>query len=55
VATKIARTAKRLGLTRFNMKYSSGTLPHDALMRSIELFGTQVAPRVRDLVAATRT
>ena len=32
------------------MKYSNGTLPHDKLLRSIELFGTKVAPRVRELM-----
>ena len=50
VAQKIASTVKLLGLSRFSMKYSSGTLPHDKLMKSIELFGTKVAPRVRELV-----
>ena len=50
VAAKIANTARLLDLSRFNMKYSNGTLPHDKLMRSIELFGTKVAPRVRDLL-----
>jgi len=50
VAAKIARTVTALGLTRFDMKYSNGTLPHDKLMTSIELFGTQVGPRVRDLL-----
>jgi len=49
VAAKIANTARQLDLSRFNMKYSNGTLPHDKLMRSIELFGTNVAPRVREL------
>jgi hypothetical protein len=29
------------------MKYSAGTLPHDNLMASIELYGTRVAPLVR--------
>jgi probable LLM family oxidoreductase len=48
VAAKIAGTVRLLGLSRFNMKYSSGTLPHDALMKSIELFGTRVATRVRE-------
>ena len=48
VATKIANTARLLDLSRFNLKYSNGTLPHDQLMRSIELFGTQVVPRVRE-------
>jgi probable LLM family oxidoreductase len=51
VATKIAATSKALGLSRFDMKYSHGTLPHDKLMRSIELYGTQVIPRVAELLA----
>ena len=54
VAAKIARTAGTLGLSRFNMKYSSGTLPHAKLVRSIELFGSRVMPRVRELVAAAQ-
>lgn len=52
VAAKIARAVKLLGLSRFDLKYSNGTLPHDRLMASIELFGTQVAPQVREAVAA---
>jgi alkanesulfonate monooxygenase SsuD/methylene tetrahydromethanopterin reductase-like flavin-dependent oxidoreductase (luciferase family) len=52
VARKIATTAGALGLTRFDMKYSSGTLAHDRLMRSIELYGREVIPRVRELIAA---
>lgn len=48
VAAKIARTVTALGLSRFDMKYSAGTLPHAALLTSIELFGTRVAPMVRD-------
>ncbi len=52
VAKKIASTATALGLTRFDMKYSAGTLAHDKLMRSIELYGREVVPRVRELVAA---
>jgi probable LLM family oxidoreductase len=51
VATKIAATVRALGLARFDMKYSNGALPHDALMASIELYGTQVLPRVRALLA----
>jgi len=50
VAAKIARTIKRLSLSRFDMKYSAGTLPHDRMMASIELFGTKVIPRVKELV-----
>jgi probable LLM family oxidoreductase len=51
VAAKIAKTVKQLKLSRFDMKYSSGTLPHDKLMTSIELFGTKVMPKVRELVS----
>lgn len=50
VATKIVNTVKTLGLNRFDMKYSSGTLPHEKLTTSIELFGTKVGPRVRELL-----
>ena len=48
VASKIVQTARTLGLSRFNLKYSAGTLPHASLMTSIRLIGTEVAPRVRD-------
>ncbi|MCU1525172.1 MAG: class flavin-dependent oxidoreductase [Microbacteriaceae bacterium] len=51
VAQKIAKTAKTLGLDRFDLKYSNGTLSHEKLMKSIELYGTVVAPRVRELLA----
>ena len=50
VAEKIVQTARVLGLSRFNLKYSTGTLPHDALMASIALIGTEVAPRVREMM-----
>lgn len=51
VARKIADTVKALGLGRFEMKYSSGPMPHDAQMRSIELYGTRVMPMVRDMLS----
>jgi probable LLM family oxidoreductase len=51
VASKIAATARLLGLTRFDLKYSSGPMPHATLMRSIELYGTRVAPLVREMLA----
>lgn len=52
VATKIIATVKALGLSRFDLKYSHGTLPHAAMTTSLELLGTQVAPRVREAAAA---
>jgi alkanesulfonate monooxygenase SsuD/methylene tetrahydromethanopterin reductase-like flavin-dependent oxidoreductase (luciferase family) len=51
VAAKIVRTARALGLSRFDLKYSAGTLPHASLMKSIELIGTEVAPRVKETLA----
>ncbi len=51
VATKIAAVARAFGLARFDLKYSTGTLPHDKMMRCIEMYGTEVAPRVRQLLA----
>ncbi len=51
VAAKIAATARTLQLHRFDMKYSAGQLPHDLLLQSIELYGTGVIPRVRELLA----
>ena len=53
VARKIAATARTLGASRFDLKYSAGTLPHDAMLRSIDLYATEVAPRVHELLAAT--
>lgn len=51
VAQKIAATARTLKLSRFDLKYSNGPMPHEQMMRSIELIGTQVAPRVHELLA----
>jgi probable LLM family oxidoreductase len=52
VAEKIVRVAAGLGLARFDMKVSSGTLPHESIMQSIELYGGKVAPMVRAELAA---
>jgi probable LLM family oxidoreductase len=38
--------------TRFLLQMDTGVVPHDKLMRSIELFGTHVAPAVRKAVAS---
>jgi len=48
VATKIIRTVKTLGLSRFDLKYSNGALPHAVMTNSLEFLGTRVAPRVRE-------
>lgn len=51
VAKKLARSIHGLGIQRFDLKYSLGTLPHESLMTSIKLYGEQVVPRVKELVA----
>jgi alkanesulfonate monooxygenase SsuD/methylene tetrahydromethanopterin reductase-like flavin-dependent oxidoreductase (luciferase family) len=51
VARKIATTVRALGASRFDLKYSNGTLRHELMLRSIELYGREVSPRVRRLLA----
>jgi alkanesulfonate monooxygenase SsuD/methylene tetrahydromethanopterin reductase-like flavin-dependent oxidoreductase (luciferase family) len=51
VARKIVATVKALGVTRFDMKYSAGTLSHDKIMRCIDLYGTKVIPLAREMLA----
>ena len=51
VARKIATTVKVLGLSRFQLKYSAGPLPHEAMLGCIRLYGEKVAPLVRDMLA----
>jgi probable LLM family oxidoreductase len=50
VARKIAATATLLGLSRFDLKYSAGRLPHPLMMHSIELYGSKVIPLVREML-----
>jgi probable LLM family oxidoreductase len=52
VANRIATTMKTLGLTRFDLLYAVGRIPHNRRMATIELYGREVIPRVRDLLAA---
>ncbi|MGE3245681.1 MAG: LLM class flavin-dependent oxidoreductase [Beijerinckiaceae bacterium] len=51
VARRITKTATTLGLSRFDMKYSAGHLPHAKIMRCIELYGRKVIPLVHDMMA----
>ena len=51
VAKKIARAIKVLGVGRFDMVYGQGPLAASARLRMIELYGTKVIPRVRELLA----
>ncbi len=47
VARKILHWRDVLGISRFMLHISVGTLPHEQVLRSIELLGTEVAPLVR--------
>lgn len=51
VARKIAKTVKTLGIQRFDMKYSTGPVPHSDLMECIRLYGEKVIPMVQDMLA----
>ncbi len=51
VARRIAATAKMLGASRFDLKYSAGMLAHEKLMQCITLYGSKVIPLVREMLA----
>ncbi|MDQ0228980.1 LLM class flavin-dependent oxidoreductase [Metabacillus malikii] len=51
VADKIIHLRKNVGITRFMLHVPVGTMPHDDVMRAIELLGKEVAPLVREEVA----
>jgi alkanesulfonate monooxygenase SsuD/methylene tetrahydromethanopterin reductase-like flavin-dependent oxidoreductase (luciferase family) len=51
VARKIASTLRALDATRFDLKYGMPGLTHDQLMTNIGLYGTEVIPRVRELLS----
>jgi probable LLM family oxidoreductase len=51
VAAKIAWVIRLLGLSRFDLAYATGRVPHEQKMATIELYGREVIPRVRELLA----
>ncbi|MBC6470100.1 LLM class flavin-dependent oxidoreductase [Actinomadura alba] len=56
VANKISHAIRALDAGRFDMIYSAaGTVSTTARLRSVELYGTQVIPRVRELLAEQPT
>jgi probable LLM family oxidoreductase len=52
VIDKILYEHELFGLQRFLLQLSVGPMPHDRVMRAIELLGTEVAPAVRRATAA---
>ena len=51
VAEKIIHLRKNVGITRFMLHCPVGTMPHEDVMKSIELLGKEVAPLVREEIA----
>jgi alkanesulfonate monooxygenase SsuD/methylene tetrahydromethanopterin reductase-like flavin-dependent oxidoreductase (luciferase family) len=48
VAEKIVAQHALFGHDRFLAQMTVGPMPHEQTLRSIELFATEVAPRVRE-------
>lgn len=51
VAQKIAKAMKAVGATRFDLVYGSGPVPASVRLHMVELYGKEVVPRVRELLA----
>ncbi|WEX86033.1 LLM class flavin-dependent oxidoreductase [Sinorhizobium garamanticum] len=54
VAEKIVAHQKLFRNDRFLLQMAIGLMPHDQIMRGIELYGTKVAPLVREMLAEER-
>ena len=54
VANRIATVIETLSLSRFDLHYAIGRVPHEQRMAMIELYGREVIPRVRELLASRR-
>jgi probable LLM family oxidoreductase len=51
---KILRMHEMFGLTRFSAHMDVGGPSHQSLMKSIEIFGTKIAPKVREALAVRK-
>jgi probable LLM family oxidoreductase len=51
VAEKIISLRKNVGITRFMLHVPVGSMPHEDVMKAIELLGKEVAPKVRKEIA----
>lgn len=51
VAQKIAKSIKTLGVNRFDLVYGGGPMPASARRHMVELYGTKVIPRVREILS----
>jgi probable LLM family oxidoreductase len=51
VAKKIVHAIESVGAIRFDLKYVTGPTPHELAMKSIELYATEVVPRVKAMLS----
>jgi probable LLM family oxidoreductase len=51
VARKMAKAIQTVGVGRFDLIYTAGSIPASARMRAVELFGAKVLPMTRDILA----
>jgi alkanesulfonate monooxygenase SsuD/methylene tetrahydromethanopterin reductase-like flavin-dependent oxidoreductase (luciferase family) len=52
VATKLAKYIRLLGLQRFDLAYATGRVPFEQRLTTIELYGREVIPMVREMLRA---
>lgn len=50
VARRLAETIALMDVDRFDLVYAPGAVPHEVRMRNIELYGTEVIPRIKHLL-----
>ncbi|MFI6291442.1 LLM class flavin-dependent oxidoreductase [Nonomuraea sp. NPDC050790] len=50
VARKIAANVPRLDVSRFDLKFAMPLMPQREILEAVELYGTKVVPRVRELL-----
>jgi len=53
VARRIAGAVGALGVGRFDLIYTAGSMPMSSRLHAVELYGTKVIPMVRDILAQT--
>ncbi|MEO2037225.1 MAG: LLM class flavin-dependent oxidoreductase, partial [Martelella sp.] len=51
LAKKIVAHQRIMGLDRFMIQFAVGLVPHDEVLHAIELYGTKVAPMVKEMLA----
>ncbi len=51
VARRIADAVRALGVNRFDLIFTAGSMPMSARLRTVELFGSTVAPMVQDMLS----